>query len=216
MKTPRHITVYCSSSDKLAAPFYAVATAFGEALARRGDVLVYGGGRTGLMGAVARGVHAGKGHVVGVVPGFLRHVELVYDEADELLITADMRSRKAEMERRADAFVVLPGGLGTLEELAEILTLKVLRQLHKPLVLLNQDGFYDPLLQFFDHLCEQRFAHQACRQAYHVAQDVDAVFAHLDEVIPAAAAEADAATRPALGLAPEVASNDLWMINAKR
>ncbi|MCX5663019.1 MAG: TIGR00730 family Rossman fold protein [Planctomycetota bacterium] len=208
MPNARNITVYCSSSDRLAAPFYEVATAFGAELAHRGDTLVYGGGRTGLMGAVARGAHAHKGQVVGVIPGFLRNVELVYDEADELVITADMRGRKAEMERRADAFVVLPGGLGTLEELAEILTLKVLRQLHKPLVILNQDGFYTHLLTFFDHLCEQRFAHPACRQAYHVARDIEGVFAHLD-------ADDDAGPPPG-PLAPAIDRDSLWMIDRKK
>lgn len=205
--SPRHITVYCSSSNRLAPAYFAVAEAFGAQLARRGDVLVYGGGRTGLMGAVAKSVHAHGGKVVGVIPGFLRHVELVYDQADELVITADMRGRKAELERRADAFVVLPGGLGTLEELAEILTLKVLRQLDKPLVLLNQEGFYNPLLQFFDHLCEQHFAAASCRKAYHVARDIDEAFAFIDASLKG--------EEPPPPSSPMVDRDQLWMIQPR-
>lgn len=186
-----NLCVYCSSSDKLEPRFYDAADELGREMAKRGHALVYGGGSVGIMGRIARALHAHGGRVVGVIPSFLRTMELSYEAADELIVTDDMRQRKAEMERRADAFVILPGGLGTLEELAEILVLKVLKQTHKPLVIFNQDGFYDPLLVFFDHLCEHRFASASCRQLYAVARSVDEVFEALERSPkgPACAAE---------------------------
>jgi cytokinin riboside 5'-monophosphate phosphoribohydrolase len=160
-----NLCVYCSSSDKLEPRFYEAADELGRAMAERGHTLVYGGGSVGIMGRLARAVHAHGGKVIGVIPS---------------VVTDDMRTRKAEMERRANAFLILPGGLGTLEELAEMLVLKVLRQTHKPLVIFNQDGFYDPLLAFFDHLCEHRFASAACRKLYAVADSVPEVFDALE------------------------------------
>ena len=133
------ICVYSSSSDAIAPEFFAVAEELGAALAGAGYGLIYGGARVGLMGAVARAVHAHGGHVVGVLPGVLQRKELTYEPADELIITQDLRERKAIMETRADAFIALPGGFGTLEEVLEILTLKQLLLHSKPLVLLNTD-----------------------------------------------------------------------------
>jgi cytokinin riboside 5'-monophosphate phosphoribohydrolase len=175
-----NLCVYCSSSDKLEPRFYEAADELGRAMAERGHTLVYGGGSVGIMGRLARAVHAHGGKVIGVIPSFLRTAEVSYEASDELVVTDDMRTRKAEMERRANAFLILPGGLGTLEELAEMLVLKVLRQTHKPLVIFNQDGFYDPLLAFFDHLCEHRFASAACRKLYAVADSVPEVFDALE------------------------------------
>jgi uncharacterized protein (TIGR00730 family) len=175
-----NLCVYCSSSDKLEERFYTAADDLGREMAQRGHTLVYGGGSVGIMGRLARSVHAHGGRVIGVIPAFLRTAEVSYEASDELVVTDDMRTRKAEMERRADAFLILPGGLGTLEELAEMLVLKVLRQSHKPLVIFNQEGFYDPLLAFFDHLCEHRFANAACRRLYGVANSVAEVLDALE------------------------------------
>src|SRR5437867_216516 len=133
----RAICVFSSSSDAVAPHYVELAQSFGALLARRHMGLVYGAGRVGLMGVLARAVHAHGGRVIGVIPDFLRAQEVAYEEADELIVTRDLRERKAIMESRYDAFVALPGGFGTLEEILEILTLKQLATHAKPVVFLN-------------------------------------------------------------------------------
>src|SRR4051794_14773121 len=177
---PRLLCVYCSSSDRLDAKYYAMATELGRELVARGWGLVYGGGKTGLMGAVARAVKAEGGRVVGVIPEFMKARELAFDEADELVTVITMRERKLLMETRADAFVALPGGWGTLEEIMEILTLRQLDVVKKPCVFLNQDGFYDPLLQLFETMLREKFFKPSNMELFRVAQTVSDVFAQID------------------------------------
>ncbi|HOR26300.1 MAG TPA: TIGR00730 family Rossman fold protein [Opitutaceae bacterium] len=174
------ICVYCSSSDRLDAKYYAAAEALGRAMAARGWGLVYGGGKVGLMGALARTVKAGGGRVVGVIPQFMCDKELAYDEADELVTVITMRERKMLMEARADAFVALPGGWGTLEEIMEILTLRQLDVIRKPCVFLNQDGFYDELFRFFGKMVEERFNKPTNLSLFEVARTVDETVAFLE------------------------------------
>ena len=174
------ICVYCSSSDRLDAKYYAAAEALGRAMAARGWGLVYGGGKVGLMGALARTVKAGGGRVVGVIPQFMCDKELAYDEADELVTVITMRERKMLMEARADAFVALPGGWGTLEEIMEILTLRQLDVIRKPCVFLNQDGFYDELFRFFGKMVEERFNKPTNLSLSEVARTVDETVAFLE------------------------------------
>ena len=174
------ICVYCSSSDRLDAKYYAAAEALGRALAARGWGLVYGGGKVGLMGALARTVKAGGGRVVGVIPQFMCDKELAYDEADELVTVITMRERKMLMEARADAFVALPGGWGTLEEIMEILTLRQLDVIRKPCVFLNQDGFYDELFRFFGKMVEERFNKPTNLSLFETARTVDETVAFLE------------------------------------
>lgn len=176
----KSLCVYCSSSDRLDAKYAAVATELGAELARRQWTLVYGGGKTGLMGAVARGVKAAGGRVVGVIPEFMKVRELEFTEADELISVLTMRERKMLMETRADAFVALPGGWGTIEELLEILTLAHLEVLHKPVVILNQDGYYDDLLRLFERIMAEKFMHTTIRGKYAVARTVAEIFPLLD------------------------------------
>lgn len=126
-------------------------------MAARGWALVYGGGNTGSMGAVAKGVKAGGGRVVGIIPEFMKAKELAFAEADELVTVETMRDRKRMMEERADAFLTLPGGWGTLEEILEILVLRQLDRTRKPCVILNQGGFYDDLLKLFERMVAERF-----------------------------------------------------------
>lgn len=174
------LCVYCASSDRLEEKYRAAATRTGEEIARRGWGLVYGGGKTGLMGAVARAVKAGGGRVVGVIPEFMKARELEFTEADELISVLTMRERKMLMETRADAFLALPGGWGTLEELLEILTLAHLEVLRKPIVILNQDGFYDELLRFNEKIVAQNFMRETIRLKYSVARTVEEVFPLID------------------------------------
>jgi uncharacterized protein (TIGR00730 family) len=177
---PKLLCVYCSSSDRLDSKYAAVATLLGRELVTRGWGLVYGGGKTGLMGAVARAVKHAGGRVVGVIPEFMKVRELAFDEADELVTVITMRERKLLMETRADAFVALPGGWGTLEEIMEILTLRQLDVVKKPCVFLNQDGFYDPLLQLFDTMLREKFFKPSNLDLFRVAATVPDVFAQID------------------------------------
>lgn len=175
-----NICVYCSASTTLDSSFHTVAADLGGKMAARGDTLVYGGGSNGLMGEVARAVHNGGGKVHGIIPKALVEKETAYQLADELIITQDMRQRKAEMERRADAFVVLPGGIGTLDEVFEILSLRQLRLTLKPLVVLNQNGFYDPLYALLDHMQAAAFLRTPLDRLLSFVPDVPGVFALLD------------------------------------
>lgn len=163
------ICIYCSSSDRIDRSFFPVAEAAGRQIAERGHTLLYGGGSRSLMGAAARAAHAAGGHVVGIIPEALRALEgVAYDAADELIVTATMAERKAILYTRADAFLVLPGGFGTLEEFLEVLTLRQLGYHDKPIALVNTNGFYDPLLALFDHLAREGFAREQHRTLYQV------------------------------------------------
>lgn len=172
------VCVFCSSSDRIARRHFELAEALGDELCARGLTLVYGGGSVGLMGALARSVSRGNGKVVGVIPDFMRARELAFEEADELVVTRTMRERKAEMEARAEAFIVLPGGFGTLEEVIEIITLKQLAQHHKPIVFVNQCGFFDPLIVFFERIFEQNFTRPLYRDFYKVTDSLEETFAY--------------------------------------
>ena len=174
------LCVYCASSDRLDPKYYAAAAELGREMVVRGWGLVYGGGRTGMMGAVARAVKQNGGRVVGVIPEFMKVRELAYLDADELVTVITMRERKLLMETRADAFVALPGGWGTLEEIMEILTLRQLDVVKKPCVFLNQDGFYDPLLQLFERMLAEKFFKPSNMELYRVAPTVPEVFAQIE------------------------------------
>jgi uncharacterized protein (TIGR00730 family) len=179
------ICVFCSSSDAVDSIFFETATELGAVIGQRNFDLIYGGAQIGLMGALARATHQNGGKVVGVIPEPLRWVKgIAYEAADELVVTRDLRERKAVMEARADAFVSLPGGFGTLEELLEILTLKQLGLHAKPVVLVNTNSFYDPLIQLFEHIYQEHFAKPDYRQLYHVAPDVANVFSYLEAYRP--------------------------------
>jgi uncharacterized protein (TIGR00730 family) len=177
---PKLLCVYCASSDRLDPKYYAAAAELGRELVTRGWGLVYGGGKTGMMGAIARAVTQSGGRVVGVIPEFMKARELAYDEADELVTVLTMRERKLLMETRADAFVALPGGWGTLEEILEILTLRQLDVVRKPCVFLNQDGFYDPLLRLFDTMLAEKFFKPSNMDLFRSAANVAEVFAQIE------------------------------------
>ena len=176
--------VYASSSDAVPAAYRAEAERLGALIAQRGYNLIYGAGQVGLMGDVARAVHAHGGHVIGVIPERLRTVELAYEQADELIVTETMRERKAIMEQRADAFIALPGGFGTLEELVEVLVLKQLHYHDKPIVALNVVGAFDALFAFFQRMSEDRLIKASHFELFHVANDAEAALAHLVDYVP--------------------------------
>ncbi len=174
------ITVYTSSSSAVDAVYADAVAAFGTRLAERGDELIYGGTAVGLMQVLADHVRGGGARVTGVLPALMRDRGLADDACDELVVTDEMQGRKKVMIERADAFVALPGGFGTLEELLEVLTLKQLGYHARPIVLLDVAGCYQPLLATFEHLFAERFAKRDYARLYHVADDVDAIFEHLD------------------------------------
>lgn len=189
-QTPEHINglsvaVYCASSNRIDGAYVAVAEQLGKLLAERGHTLVYGGGDVGLMGRLARAVHDTGGHVIGVIPEALKLLEgVAYGLSDELIVTQTMRERKGIIFKRSEAFIALPGGLGTLEELLEVLTLKQLRYHTFPIVILNTNGFFNGLLAFFDHLIAQHFARPATHKLYHVASTPEDALAHIEAYEP--------------------------------
>lgn len=189
MATQQTICVYCASSNHVDPAYFGVATAMGEAIAKQHCNLVYGGGSVGLMGKVAEAVELHgeesssrpQSKVIGVIPEALLHMEVGKTDCDELIVTKDMRTRKAEMDKRADAFVTLPGGFGTLEELFEVLTHKMLEYHNKPIVIVNHDRFYDPLIELMEHMYEHHFARAKSRELYRVVATVDEVFPAIAE-----------------------------------
>lgn len=156
----KNVGVYCGSSYGLDPVFETIATRMGEILAENDLRLVYGGGKTGLMGAVARACMAAGGEVLGVIPRALMEAERAYHDITELVVVENMHERKDEMIRAADAFIALPGGVGTLEELFEVFTWHQLGLLDKPCGLLNVNGYYDHLLDFLNHSVAQGFLRQ--------------------------------------------------------
>jgi uncharacterized protein (TIGR00730 family) len=156
---PFSVCVFCASSEAVSAEHRAVAAALGRAIAERGWRVVYGGGGIGLMGEVARGALAADGQVLGVIPHRLATREVALPEVTELVRTDTMRERKHRMDLESDAFIVLPGGIGTLEELVEILTLKQLGYHDRAIVLIDPEGFWDPLFDLLARMVEERLAH---------------------------------------------------------
>jgi hypothetical protein len=166
------ITVYCSSSRHVAQVYFDAAGELGQAIAREGWQLVYGGNDCGCMGALAHAARAAGGKVVGVTPQVFVDEGLADGKCHELIVTPDMRQRKALLEQRGDAFITLPGGLGTLEEIFEILVGRTLGLHDKPIVLLNINRYFDPLLEMIRLGVEQRFIREKAWGKMHVTSSV--------------------------------------------
>jgi hypothetical protein len=149
--------VYCGSGTGKNPLYVKAAATLGQSMAKEGIALVYGGGSLGLMGEVARSVLKHKGQVTGIIPQFLSEKERMLRDVHELIVTEDMHQRKRLMFERSDAFVALPGGIGTLEELIEQLTWAQLGRHTKPIILANIDGFWQPLLALLAHMREEAF-----------------------------------------------------------
>ncbi len=175
-----NICVYCSASNKIDPVYFQLAVELGTQLAQRGDTLVYGGSSAGTMGELARAVQANGGRVIGVIPQALVDLEVAYNNADELFVTANMRERKAGMEARSDAFLALPGGVGTLEEVFEIMAARSLHILEKPLVMLNHAHFYDPLIGLLEHMNQANFLRDGYQSLAYFAPTVQSALDYID------------------------------------
>jgi uncharacterized protein (TIGR00730 family) len=170
------ICVFCGSKFGKNPAYRKAARDFGRLLATRSVRLVYGGGRIGLMGDVAEAVLDGGGEITGVVPEFLMEYEIGDPGGGELIIVDSMHQRKREMFERSDAFVVLPGGLGTIDEAIEVVTWKQLQIHAKPLVLVNVAGYWDPFLAAIDHVVDEDFGHPAIRGLFSCVSQIEDVF----------------------------------------
>jgi uncharacterized protein (TIGR00730 family) len=178
------ICVFSSSSDVISSLYFDAAIELGYLIAKRDYILVNGGADVGLMGALAQSVQKNGGKVIGVIPKLIYDKGIAYESADELIVTKDMRERKALMEEKADIFIALPGGFGTLEEILEILTFKQLRLHDKPIIFLNTNGFYNHLINHFEKLYNEKISKPDYRKLYCVAPNVKSIFSYIDEYTP--------------------------------
>ncbi|WP_348267439.1 TIGR00730 family Rossman fold protein [Edaphobacter sp. DSM 109919] len=170
----RNIAVFCASANGVDPAYQAAADDLGRALAAHDIGIIYGGAKVGLMCAVAEAALTHGGHVVGVIPEVLVDLEVAHEGVTELHVVDTMHTRKALMGEKSDAFIIMPGGFGTLEEMFEVLAWQTLRLHDKPIVLLNINGFYDRLLGFLDHAVGQGMLKQKSREILLVASSVDA------------------------------------------
>ena len=194
----RRICVYCGSGPGTDPAFVEAAHTFGAILAKNGIGLIYGGGAVGIMGAIARSVHEHGGEVTGIIPKFLMSRERALHGTHELIVTGDMHERKLKMFERADAFVALPGGIGTLEELVEQITWVQLGRHKKPILLANINGFWDPFCALLDHMKVLEF----------IRSDLDfdlLVAAKVADILPMLQKAADAVPEAAKVMSPETA-----------
>lgn len=169
----RNVCVYCGSSDKLHPDYLAAARQMGAAIARRSLRVVYGAGSTGLMGAVAEGALESGGEVIGVIPEYFNTPRLAHNGLTELEVVPTIHQRKARMAELADAFIALPGGYGTFEELFEILTWAQIGLHTKPIGLLNVRGYFNPLIEMVDHARREGFIYAEHRALFQVAGQAD-------------------------------------------
>lgn len=169
----KKICVFCSSSDVVENSFKEETKKLAQLFIKEGYTLVYGGARVGMMGIMAKTMIEQKGHVIGVIPELIHSHNLAENSVNELIVTEDMKSRKATMAEMSDAFIALPGGFGTLEELMEVITLKQLGYHKKPIVIINTNGFYDKLDELFEMFYSTNFAKSDYRKLYFFTQSLE-------------------------------------------
>ncbi len=176
------ICVYGAASPTIDENYKQITYALGQTLAKRGHSLVFGGGGNGLMGAVAKGVKSENGHVIGVIPKFFdnENIEAICDFCDQLIEPETMRERKQIMEDTADAFIVVPGGIGTYEEFFEILTLKQLCRHTKPIAVYNINGYYDSLFKVMNEAIEKNFIKKNCLNLFKLTNNLDQLFDYIE------------------------------------
>lgn len=177
------ICVYGAASPTIDKEYKRIVEDMGEVLSKRGHSLVFGGGGNGLMGAAAKGFRKGNAHILGVIPTFFRDetVEEICDFCDELIMPETMRERKQIMEDNADAFLVVPGGIGTYEEFFEILTLKQLCRHNKPIAIYNIMGYYDSLHEVMKQAIGKSFIRDNCLDLYKITDNLDAIIEYIED-----------------------------------
>jgi cytokinin riboside 5'-monophosphate phosphoribohydrolase len=180
----KNVAVYCSSSDALADEYFAVAKDVGEYLGTNGYNLVWGGANVGLMGQVAKSTKEFGGKIIGVIPKAIEKEKIIFQNADEMIVTEDLYQRKKIMAERTDAFLALAGGFGTIEEIVEVLTLKQLHLHQKPIVFINTRNFFDPLINQFELMYKEKVAKVEYRALYHVTNSVNDAFKYLTNYQP--------------------------------
>lgn len=165
----KNICIFASSSNEIDNSYFKAASELGELIGKVGNNIIHGGGKIGLMGSIAQSVQANGGKVLGIIPERLNVEGVASETDDETIVTDNMRERKLIMKKLSNAFIVLPGGFGTLEEVMEVLTLKQLKYHAKPIVFLNTNGFYSELLSFFEKFYSEKFALSDCKKLYYIA-----------------------------------------------
>ncbi len=175
------LCIYCSSSNDLPEKFYKISKELGEMLAQKGYNMVYGGSTRGMMGTIADNALKNGAEVIGVMPEKFQDWGLQQPNLTKLIITKDMRERKATMEKHADAFIAMPGGFGTFEEIFEILVAKQLNYHNKPVIFMNFDGYYDNMFKMFDTLYQNGFAKDETKTLYFIANTLDEMFDYIQK-----------------------------------
>jgi uncharacterized protein (TIGR00730 family) len=175
MKNGKSVCVFCGASNTVAKKFLDVGAKFGEILANKKISLVYGGGDCGVMGAIANSTMKNDGHVTGVFPVSLRNIENEHQSLSEIIIVDTMHERKMGMFERSDAFIVFPGGFGTMDEMFEILTWKQLKLHHKPVVIFNYEHYWDPLINLMSNIIDNSFAKPETAGYYTIVDRVEAI-----------------------------------------
>ncbi len=177
------ICVYGAASPTIDKEYMRIVEDMGEILAKRGHSLVFGGGGNGLMGAAARGFRRGNGYIFGVIPQFFKEetVEEICDFCNELIMPETMRQRKQIMEDNADAFIVVPGGIGTYEEFFEILTLKQLCRHNKPIAVYNIMNYYDSLHEVMKQVIGKNFIKENCLELYRITENLDDIIKYIED-----------------------------------
>lgn len=175
------ICLFGASSQQASLPYYDGVFALGRAMAARRIGLVFGGGATGLMGAACKGAAEENGEIIGVAPRFFDEEGVLFQSCTELIFTDTMRQRKQKMEDLSDGFIIVPGGIGTLEEFFEILTLRQLGRHQKPIAILNSGGYYDSLLALLDHVAAEGFTDKDALAAVSVFQEPEALLDYMEQ-----------------------------------
>jgi len=171
----KYLCVYCGASERVNPQYYKAEEDCGKLIATNGFNMVYGGGRFGLMGRVSNAVIANGGHVIGITTHQLDNREGVQDGLDQVFVVDTMHTRKHQMAQQADAFVIMPGGFGTLDEFFEIFTWRQLNIHQKPIILANIDGYWDPLVSLFHHIINEDFARKEHEQFLHIESTLEGV-----------------------------------------
>ena len=184
-----NICVYAASSTSLAHDYYTAAEDLGRLMAENGHTLVFGGGADGLMGACARGVQSAGGKMIGVAPRFFDEPGVLLKDACEMVFTETVSERKMEMDRLADAFIALPGGIGTYEEFTETLTLKQLGQHRKPMAMLSTMGYYEPFLALMQHTVDAGFMSRDVLSLFTLCKTPEEAMAHMTDPVPSVSPE---------------------------